>query len=153
MAILGACRSPRDPRGVQVGQRWFQTTGTMSHTMPEPSQVALWALSPKICKNKAQNDPKIIILGCILGVSGSQGPPYPFKLAPGHWYTVPHYVTALPAVILGFKIPNLVKCTKNSHFRLYFDFDSWDMLSNFCFHIYAQKCLSCQIVKLSGCQV
>ena len=31
------------------------------------------------------------------------------KLVPGHWYTVPHYVTAIPAGILGFKITNLAR--------------------------------------------
>ena len=48
----------------------------------------------------------------ILGVSGSQGPlgcSSWSKMVPGHWYTVPHYATALPGCILGFKIPNLVK--------------------------------------------
>ena len=28
-------------------------------------------------------------------------------------------------------------------------FDPWDMLNNFCFHVYAQKC---QVVRLSSCQ-
>ena len=28
--------------------------------------------------------------------------------------------------------------------------DPWDMLNNFCFHVYAQKC---QVVRLPSCQV
>ena len=36
--------------------------------------------------------------------------------------------------------------------------DPWDMLNNFCFHVYAQKCQvvrlsSCHVVTLSRCQV
>ena len=30
-------------------------------------------------------------------------------MVPGHWYTVPHYATALPGSIVDFKIPNLGK--------------------------------------------
>ena len=40
--------SPWGPRGVQVGQRWWQDTGILSHTMPQPSQVPLWALKSQI---------------------------------------------------------------------------------------------------------
>ena len=29
----------------------------------------------------------------------------------------------------------------------------WDMLNNFCFYVYAQKCQVAKVVKLSGCQV
>ena len=40
--------APRGPRGVQVGPRWWQDTGILSHTMPQPSQVPLWALKSQI---------------------------------------------------------------------------------------------------------
>ena len=43
------------------------------------------------------------------GSSGSQEPLGVFKMVPGHWYTVPHYVTAIPVGILGFKITNLAR--------------------------------------------
>ena len=42
---FGGWQAPRSPRGVQVAPRWFLATGTMSHTMPQPSQLALWALN------------------------------------------------------------------------------------------------------------
>ena len=43
------------------------------------------------------------------GSSGSQEPLGAVKMVPGHWYTVPHYATALPGSIVDFKIPNLGK--------------------------------------------
>ena len=55
-----------------------------------------------------ESDPKWLFLG----VSGSlepQGCSCWCKMVPGHWYTVPHYATALPGSIVDFKIPNLAK--------------------------------------------
>ena len=46
--VFWGYRAPRGPAAVQVGPRLFQTTGTMSQTMPQPSQVVLWALKSQI---------------------------------------------------------------------------------------------------------
>ena len=55
--------SPWGPRGVQVGPRCWQATGILSHTMPQPSQVPLWALKSQIwAKNLARNAPKMLIM-------------------------------------------------------------------------------------------
>ena len=56
----------------------------------------------------ARNAPKMLILGVWVS-RGPWGCSSQSKMVPGHWYTVPHYATALPGCILGFKIPNLVK--------------------------------------------
>ena len=55
-----------------------------------------------------KSDPKWIFWG-FWSPRGPWGCSSWSKMVPGHWYTVPHYATALPGCILGFKIPNLVK--------------------------------------------
>ena len=49
--------APRGPRGVQVGPRWWQDTGILSHTMPQPYQVPLWALKSQLWQKFGQKCP------------------------------------------------------------------------------------------------
>ena len=101
--------APRGPRGVQVGPRWWQDTGILSHTMPQPSQVPLWALKSQIwAKKLARSGPNMLILGVSVSL-GPQGCSSWSTMVAGHWYTVPLYTTALPGSIVGFKIPTLAK--------------------------------------------
>ena len=66
------------------------------------------------------------------GVSGSQGPQGCScwsKMVPGHWYTVPHYATALPGSIVDFKIPNLAKIWPEMDKKCSFWVVFWGFLS------------------------
>ena len=58
---------PRSPRGVQVGPRWWQATGILSHTIPQLSQLALWVLNSQNRKKSGQKWPKNRHLGVYLG--------------------------------------------------------------------------------------
>ena len=51
-----------------------------------------------------ESDPKWLFWG-LAGSQEPQGRSSWSKMVPGHWYNVPHYATALPAGILGFKFP------------------------------------------------
>ena len=55
-----------------------------------------------------ESDPKWLFWG-LAGSQEPQGRSSWSKMVPGHWYNVPHYSTALPAGILGFKFPKLGK--------------------------------------------
>ena len=79
-SYFGGFQAPRGPRGVQVDPRWFQTIGTMSHTMPQPSQVALWALKSQNWEKIGPNCPKNSHFGVYFGGFKLPGPPYAFKL-------------------------------------------------------------------------
>ena len=55
-----------------------------------------------------ESDPKWLFWG-LAGSQEPQGRSSWSKMVPGHWYNVPHYATALPAGILGFKFPKSAK--------------------------------------------
>ena len=55
-----------------------------------------------------ESDPKWLFWG-LAGSQEPQGRSSWSKMVPGHWYNVPHYATALPGRIVGFKIPKLGK--------------------------------------------
>ena len=63
---------------------------------------------PAPCHFMPEIDPEWLFSG-FSASQGPQGCSCWSKMVPGHWYTVPHYVAALPARILGFKITNLAK--------------------------------------------
>ena len=73
--IFGCFQAPRGPRDVQGDPRWFQTIGTMSHTMPQPSQVALCALKSQNWEKFDPNCPKNSHFGVYFGGFKLPGPP------------------------------------------------------------------------------
>ena len=54
--------------------------------------------------------------------------------------------TKAPSGNQEFKCLNVESCESSEMVSVH----SWDMLNNFCFHVYTQKC---QVVRLLGCQV
>ena len=71
---FGGWQAPRSPRGVQVGPRWFLATGTMSHTMPQPSQLAFWVLNSQNREKSGQKWPKNRHFGVYFGGLTFPGP-------------------------------------------------------------------------------
>ena len=71
---FGGWQAPRSPRGVQVGPRWFLATGTMSHTIPQPSQLAFWVLNSQNREKSGQKWPKNRHFGVYFGGLTLPGP-------------------------------------------------------------------------------
>ena len=71
---------PRSPGGVQVGPRWWQATGILSHSMPQPSQVPLWTLKYQIWRKFCQKCSKSNHFGQYFGGFCLPGAPGVFKL-------------------------------------------------------------------------
>ena len=121
---------PRSPRGVQVGPRWWQATGILSHTMPQPYQVPLWALKSQIwTKNLARNAPPNAHFGRfgLPLVKALEGEPFVLS-TPSRALTV----SCLSSASHLSNVSSVSSLSTLSSVRSAY-VDPWDMLNNFCF--------------------
>ena len=126
---------PRSPRGVQVGPRWWQDTGILSHTLPQPSQVLLWALKSQIwAKNLARNA-HFGRFGLPL-VKALEGEPFVLRgflltVSSAHEYSL-QSPNCLSSVSHLSNVSSVSSLSTLSSVRSAY-VDPWDMLNNFCF--------------------
>ena len=59
---------------IQMGVNWSQATGTMSHTIPQPSQLAFWVLNSQNWEKSGQKWPKNRHFGVYFGGLTLPGP-------------------------------------------------------------------------------
>ena len=127
--------SPWGPRGVQVGPRWWQDTGILSHTLPQPSQVLLWALKSQIwAKNLARNA-HFGRFGLPL-VKALEGEPFVLRgflltVSSAHEYSL-QSPNCLSSVSHLSNVSSVSSLSTLSSVRSAY-VDPWDMLNNFCF--------------------
>ena len=133
---------PRSPRGVQVGPRCWQDTGILSHTMPQPYQVPLWALKSQIwTKNLARNAPPNAHFGRfgLPLVKALEGEPFVLRgflltVSSAHEYSLqsPNCLWSVSHLSNVSSLSSVSSLSTLSSVRSAY-VDPWDMLNNFCF--------------------